>query len=70
VQQPVLIAAGEHSAPTFAERRALLLSWLPRAEAFDLPGANHLMHAQAPAAMADALAAFLARHPLRTAQAS
>ena len=61
IDRPVLIAKGEYSAPTFAERRALLLSWLPRAESFDLPGANHLMHAQNPGAMADALAAFFAR---------
>jgi 3-oxoadipate enol-lactonase len=62
IDHPVLIAKGEHSAPTFAERRALLLSWLPRAETFDLPDANHLMHAQNPAGMAEALAAFFGRH--------
>ena len=50
--------------PTFAERRELLLSWLPNAEPFDLPGATHLLHVQNPAGMAEALAAFFARHPL------
>jgi len=61
IDRPVLIAKGEYSAPTFAERRALLLAWLPRAEPFDLPDANHLMHVQNPAAMAEALAAFFRR---------
>ena len=61
IDRPVLIAKGEHSAPTFEERRALLLSWLPHPEPFDLPGANHLMHVQNPGAMADALAAFFRR---------
>jgi 3-oxoadipate enol-lactonase len=62
IDRPALIAKGEHSAPTFAERRELLLSWLPRAEAFDLPAANHLMHAQNPDGMAEALAGFFGRH--------
>ena len=70
IDRPVLVATGEDSAPTFAERRELLLSWLPQAESFDLPGANHLMHAQNPRAMAEALAAFFARHPLPGGQAS
>src|SRR5262245_64257035 len=41
VTQPVLAVLGEHSAPTFPERRELLLSWLPNVEPFDLPGATH-----------------------------
>ena len=63
IDRPVLIAKGEHSAETFAERRELLLSWLPRGEAFDLPAANHLMHAENPDGMAEALAAFFDRNP-------
>jgi pimeloyl-ACP methyl ester carboxylesterase len=42
----------------------LLLSWLPNVEAFDLPAATHLLHVQNPDGMAEALAAFFARHPL------
>ena len=64
IEQPALLVLGEDSVPTFAERRELLLSWLPNAEPFDLPGATHLLHVQNPAGMADALAAFYARHPL------
>lgn len=65
VTQPVLAVVGESTAPTFPERRALLLSWLPNVEAFDLPGAGHLLHVQDPDGMAEAVAVFVARHPLR-----
>jgi pimeloyl-ACP methyl ester carboxylesterase len=64
IHQPVLAVLGELSAPTFAERRELLLSWLPDAEPFDLPGAGHLLHVQDPHGVAAGLAAFFARHPL------
>ena len=62
VTQPVLAVLGEHTAPTFPERRDLLLAWLPNVEAFDLPDATHLLHAQNPRAMAEGLADFFARH--------
>jgi pimeloyl-ACP methyl ester carboxylesterase len=48
ITQPVLAVVGEHSAPTFPERRELLLSWLPDVEPFELPGATHLLHVQNP----------------------
>jgi hypothetical protein len=48
----------------FAERQKLLLHWLPSAEPLDLPGLTHLLHAQDPAAVADGLTGFLARHPI------
>jgi pimeloyl-ACP methyl ester carboxylesterase len=56
--------AGGESSPVFAQRQQHLLSWLPRAEAFTLPGAGHLLMPQQPRALAEALAAFLARHPM------
>ena len=64
ITQPVLAVLGEKTAPTFPERRDLLLAWLPNVEPFDLPGATHLLHLQAPRALAESLAAFYARHPL------
>jgi pimeloyl-ACP methyl ester carboxylesterase len=64
ITQPVLAVLGENSAPTFRERRELLLSWLPNVEAFELPDATHLLHLQNPSGMAEALASFFARHPL------
>jgi len=64
IAQPVLAVVGENSAPTFRERRDLLLSWLPTVEPFDLPGATHLLHIERPHEMAEALSAFFARHPI------
>jgi pimeloyl-ACP methyl ester carboxylesterase len=64
IPQPVLIVVGEHSVPTFAERRELLRSWLPNAEPYDLADASHLLHVENPRGMAECLAAFFARHPL------
>ena len=67
ITQPVLVVLGENTAPTFPERRELLLSWLPNAEPFDLPDATHLLHAQNSGDMAEGLAAFYLRHPLSAA---
>lgn len=64
IAQPVLLVLGERSTPTFPERRDVLLSWLPNPESVDLPDACHLLHVERPAAVADALADFFARHPL------
>jgi pimeloyl-ACP methyl ester carboxylesterase len=44
----------------------MLLTWLPNAEPFVLPGATHLLHVENPRGMAERLAAFFARHPRRT----
>ena len=58
---------GEKSAevsPIWSERQRLLLTWLPNVEGFVLPGTTHLLHAQNPRGMAEALASFFARHPI------
>ena len=64
IPQPVLAVLGTASPALFAERQKLLLHWLPNAEPLDLPGLTHLLHAQDPAAVADGLAGFFARHPI------
>jgi hypothetical protein len=51
--------------PVWAERQALVEAWLDDVEPFVLAGATHLLHLQRPRAMAEALAGFFARHPLR-----
>jgi pimeloyl-ACP methyl ester carboxylesterase len=69
VTQPVLAVMGEESpkvSPIWSARQQVLLSWLPRAEAFVLPGATHLLHVQNPRDMAEGLTAFFARHPMKT----
>ncbi len=67
ITQPVLTVLGAESAPIFPEGNALLREWLPQAENFILPGAGHLLQIQNPRGMAEALAGFLARHPLPVA---
>ncbi len=65
VTQPVLAVHGQDSDalwPRFGETHRLLLASLPQAEGFILPGATHLLHAQNPLGMAEALAAFFTRH--------
>jgi pimeloyl-ACP methyl ester carboxylesterase len=69
VTQPVLAVIGEknrESSPVWNERQEILLTWLPKAEPFVLPGATHLLHLENPRGMAEALAAFFARHPIET----
>ncbi len=68
ISQPVLSMMGAKSkdvSPIWTERHELILAWLPRAEGFVLPNATHLLHVQQSRAVAEALAAFFARHPLR-----
>jgi len=64
IRQPALAVLGTASPAMFAERHKLLLHWLPNAEPLDLPGLTHLLHAQDPAAVADGLTGFFARHPI------
>jgi 3-oxoadipate enol-lactonase len=61
----VIGAKSKELSPVWNERQELLLAWLPKAEPFVLPDANHLLHVQNPRGMAEGLAAFFARHPLK-----
>jgi pimeloyl-ACP methyl ester carboxylesterase len=65
ITQPVLAASGEHTVPTFPERLELLRGWLRSVERFELAGTTHLLHVQDPRGMAEGLAAFYARNPVR-----
>ena len=68
IVQPVLAVIGEKSkkqSPIWNARQEMLLTWLPNAEGFVLPGATHLLYVENPRGMAEALAAFFARHPLK-----
>jgi pimeloyl-ACP methyl ester carboxylesterase len=69
IKQPILsVLGGESDAlwSRFGETHRLLLEWLPHAEGFVLPGTTHFMQLEDPRVMAEALAAFWARHPLAT----
>jgi pimeloyl-ACP methyl ester carboxylesterase len=67
ITQPVLSVVGAKSqqlSPIWTERHQMVLAWVPRAEGLVLPGATHLLHVEHPRAVAEALAAFFARHPV------
>ena len=67
ISQPTLaVLGGESDArwSRFGETHRLLLEWLPHAEGFVLPGTTHFMQLEDPRGMAEALAAFWARHRL------
>ena len=65
ISQPALSVVGAKSkelSPIWSERHELLLAWLPKSEGLTLPDATHLLHVEHPRAVAEALAAFFARH--------
>jgi pimeloyl-ACP methyl ester carboxylesterase len=65
---PVLAVLGERSdavSPTWRRRHDLLLESVPHIESFTLPGATHLMHLEAPDALARRMSAFYARDAQR-----
>jgi 3-oxoadipate enol-lactonase len=69
ITQPVLSVLGGESErlwDRFGEVHQWMLTWLPHAEGFVLPGATHLPQLEHPRGLAEGLAAFFARHPLLT----
>jgi pimeloyl-ACP methyl ester carboxylesterase len=64
----VLAVVGERSlqqSPIWGARQEMLVTWLPNAEGFILPGASHLLYLENPRGMAERLAEFFARHSLK-----
>jgi pimeloyl-ACP methyl ester carboxylesterase len=61
---PVLSLIGSESSPTMLEYEWQLKEWFPQLETGRVAGANHLLQLAQPRPVAEALAAFLARHPL------
>jgi pimeloyl-ACP methyl ester carboxylesterase len=67
ITHPALAVVGGRShevSPVWEERQALVLAWLPASEPFVLPDATHLLHVANPRGMAEALDAFVERHPV------
>jgi pimeloyl-ACP methyl ester carboxylesterase len=61
IRQPVLSVLGTASGPLAGQIRALLHSWLPQTQDFNVEGANHLLQLHSPQAaqaLAEGLAAF------------
>jgi pimeloyl-ACP methyl ester carboxylesterase len=67
ITQPVLAVLGAESAsiwPGWNEVQERLREWLPQTEPFVLAGANHALQKRDPCGAAEAIAPFLARHPM------
>lgn len=64
ISHPVLYMGGHDSGAWFAEVRDLVLAWLPHTEVTMVTGADHFVALTHPGAVADALAAFIGRHPM------
>ena len=65
ISQPVLSVCGTETEPLWVEVAGLLRSWLGDVEDGTIEGAGHLLHMQRPGPVAECMAAFLGRHPLR-----
>jgi pimeloyl-ACP methyl ester carboxylesterase len=66
--QPILSVIGAKSqqrSPIWTERHQMVLAWMPKAASLVLPDATHMLHVEHPRAVAEALTAFFARHPLK-----
>ena len=67
ITQPVLAVLGSESGKDWAgwpEVQARVQEWMPQAEPFVLKGSNHALQEAHPRGVAEAMAAFLARHPI------
>jgi len=70
ITQPVLGVLGAESAsiwPGWNEVQDRLREWLPQTEPFVLAGSNHALQEKDPRGIAEAMAPFLARHPMPVA---
>ena len=65
IKQPVLNVRGASTQPYFQEIYETVRAWLPQAENFVLPDANHCMLQMNPRGAAERLADFFSRHPIR-----
>jgi|SRR5919109_105079 pimeloyl-ACP methyl ester carboxylesterase len=66
VRPPVLLVSGDESLPWFSEGDELLEQWLPQTERAVINGSNHLFQLAGHAApLAEKLASFFARHPIK-----
>ena len=65
IEQPVLSILGSDTQTLWVEVAQFLRSSLPHVEECTIPGVGHLLHVQRSEPVAQAMAAFLARHPIR-----
>ena len=65
IKQPVLSVYHQDYWPGFEKTHNLLQAWLPQTEAALLPLGRHLLQIMDPSTVAEVLAGFFQRHPLR-----
>ena len=65
IHQPILAVVGGESAPVFREIQELVQSWFPHAKAVIIPRTNHMLQAVEPRALAEVLASFWKKAPMR-----
>jgi pimeloyl-ACP methyl ester carboxylesterase len=65
IRQPVLSAYHQDVWPGFQKAHELMQAWLPQTEAALLPIDRHLLQIAEPRVVAEVLARFFARHPVR-----
>ena len=65
IPMPALSVVGEKSDALFRQSHLLLLKWLPNVEGLEIPRAAHFLQVEEPRALAEGLAPFAAKHPLR-----
>jgi pimeloyl-ACP methyl ester carboxylesterase len=64
IRQPVLSVIGEESGPMFEDGHKLIQQWVPHAEEYRVPKANHGLQYVNPRAVAEGLAGFLEQQHL------
>jgi pimeloyl-ACP methyl ester carboxylesterase len=64
IRLPALSIVGQESHELFRGSHAMLMKWLPDVEAAVIPRATHFLQVEEPRAVAEAMARFVAKHPL------
>jgi pimeloyl-ACP methyl ester carboxylesterase len=65
IHQPILAIVGGESALVFLEIQELVQSWFPHAKPVIIPGTNHMLQAVEPRGLAEVLASFWKKAPMR-----
>jgi len=65
IHAPALSLLGEKSDRLFRESHIMLLQWLRHVDGVEIPRAAHFLQVEEPHAVAEAIARFVAEHPLK-----
>ena len=62
---PALSVVGKDSHELFGGSHAMLMKWLPKVEGLEVAQATHFLQVEQPSAVAEGIARFVAKHPIR-----